>query len=227
MNATPPLSCFLLSAALLLLPVPLPAATGELFSLSHLQSGDALRILFYPDTNNSINGDYLIDPQGNIMLPFVGRASIRNRSDADFINFLNKSFVDHLRYPNAHVEPLIRISFLGGFLHPGLYYANPTVSLFDAMRQAGGPLREDGFSVMQWERGGQILKKDLTPFLESGQSLHGIGLKSGDQITATTTPKKYFWDAFNQDALPLLTFMVTSVTTAIAVYSTYRLLSQD
>ena len=188
-----------------------------------LGEGDAIRLSFFPDSAFFLNGIYPIDGEGNILLPILGKTNITKMDESDLVTFLNKVYVEHLRFPSAQVRPLIRIAFIGGFLRPGLFYADPSSSLWDALRLAGGPAREDGLAVMNWERKGEILKSGLGSGVESGRSLEELGFQSGDQIWVTARPKKYFWDKFNADVLPGLTFLVTSVTASLAIYNTYRL----
>jgi len=204
----------------------LKSAAHRSFSFAFLKKGDAIRIIVYPDSASFINGIYQIGPDNDIVLPLLGRTKIGGMTENEFVDFINKAFVDQMRYPNAQVQPLIRLSFLGGFHEPGLLYVNPTLSLWDAVRQTGGPLREDGFDRMKWERKGEIIAASLRPGLESGESLYELGFQSGDLIEVTPKPKQYFWDKMNSNVFPGMTFLVTSVTASIAVYSTFRLLSE-
>ncbi len=191
-----------------------------------LAEGDAIRITFFPDSAFFLNGIYPIDNQGNIFLPLFGRTNISSMNENEIVDFLNKAFINQLRYPSAQIRPLIRLSFVGGFHHPGLYYVDPSVSLWDAVKTTGGPMREDGLRLMNWERHGQIIDERLDFSIESGKSLQELGFKSGDEIWVTVHPKKYYWEKFNSEVLPGLTFLVTSVTASLAVYTTFRLLNK-
>jgi len=50
-----------------------------------LKPGDGVRITFY-NISDPITGDYFIQPDGNVQLPYIGLVSVANRSfDAIFV----------------------------------------------------------------------------------------------------------------------------------------------
>ncbi|MBD3243322.1 MAG: hypothetical protein GF331_22220 [Chitinivibrionales bacterium] len=193
---------------------------------SGFRPGDALRITVAPDTGSFLAGVYRIDPHGRVLLPIVGHVSVASHDEQSLATHLNELYVEHLRYPGVQVERLVRASLLGGFARPGLYYLHPDATVWDAIRAAGGPLREDGLSKMEWKRGHAILAQDLVLAAESGATLSQIGFRSGDRFTVTTRPKRNVWDVFRGDVMPTLTFVLTSLLTAATLYQTYRLLDE-
>ena len=90
--------------------------------------------------------------------------------------------MQYFRIPNIQVQGLIRISVLGGFNTPGLFYVDPNESLWNVLRRAGGTIEGDDLVRMTWERDNEVIKQNLITLLESGKSLKQLGFKSGDQI---------------------------------------------
>lgn len=201
-----------------------PAAKGlSGGTAGEFNPGDAVRISSAPDTAAIPNGIYHIDGDGCILLPIVGRTRISNLTEEQLVSMLKTSFVEQLRFPNVQARPLIRVSALGGFTKPGLYYIDPSNSLWDVVRIAGGTLREDGLRKLQWERDRKPVVKDLIPLLQSGGSLDKIGFRSGDQIWVTSRPKQRAWDVVRGDVIPLVSLLISTATTSITLYQFYKL----
>jgi hypothetical protein len=184
--------------------------------------GDAVRISVYPDTTLFINGLYHIDDNGFVLLPIVGRTRIDTLTERQFESFLDTAYLRFLRYPMVQVQPLIRLTLLGGFQKPGLYYLSPHASLWDALAVAGGPIREDGLKKIKWERQGKVLQTGLAPAVETGTSLVSFGFKSGDQLWVTHVPKRDGWDIFISDVLPVVSISISAITAVGTLYFAYQ-----
>ena len=184
--------------------------------------GDAVKITVFPDTSGFPNGIYNIDDNGFIDLPIIGMTKITNMTEKELVDSLNKKYATFLRYPNIQIRPLIRVSILGGVFKPGLYWVPAKASFWDVVHIAGGTTREDGIKKIRWERDRMIVKYDLVPFFESGQSLASMGFKSGDQLWVTHKPKNSFWDMFKSDVIPILTFLSTSIVTVLTLETLLR-----
>lgn len=177
-------------------------------------AGDGLRITVFPDTAHFLNGVYPIDLSGYISLPLLGRFQVSTMSKQKFSSFIQSTYAQYLRFPEIQVTPLIRVSVLGGFVRPGLYYIEPQRSLWDLIYMAGGPVHEKGLKKMRLERDKNVLSSDLISHYQSGQSLMSMGVKSGDQIWTPNDPTKTFWrDLLISDILPVATFMLSLYVT--------------
>jgi|GEM_PF-666481 protein involved in polysaccharide export with SLBB domain len=196
--------------------------SANTFEERPFMKGDAVRITVAPDTAHFINGVYHIDDNGRVFLPVVGSIKIDTMSEKELSAFLNAVYLHYLRYPSLQVQPLIRVSLLGGFQKPGLFYVNPSSSLWDVVALAGGPVREDGLKKLQWERGGMLRETALLGPVESGQSLATVGIKSGDQFWITHSPKRTGWEVFVADILPLVSISVSAVSTTASLYFVYQ-----
>jgi protein involved in polysaccharide export with SLBB domain len=186
------------------------------------KKGDAFRLIVSPDTAHFLNGIFQIDDNGEALLPIVGKLKVDNMSEKKLTAFLDSQYLSYLRYPDLRVQPLIRVAMLGGFLRPGMYYLSPTSSLWDALAQAGGPVREDGLKKIHWERGNVVLKETLLPDIEAGASLYKIGIRSGDQLWVTHVPKRDGWEIFQTNVLPILTMSISTAATVATLYFSYQ-----
>jgi protein involved in polysaccharide export with SLBB domain len=185
--------------------------------------GEAIRVYAYPDTGSFVNGFYPVDGQGRIYLPIIGKMYISDMTEQEFLDTLKKQYINYLRYPNLQVRHLIRISLLGGFQKPGLYYIDPDFSMWDAVYQTGGTTREDGLKRMRWERDRLMVAEDIIPYYQSGQSLSSIGFKSGDQLWTPVDAKKPWWEVVFRDAILSYIFPVVSTTASLYIsYMTYK-----
>jgi protein involved in polysaccharide export with SLBB domain len=182
-----------------------------------LRAGDAVRISVLADSAGILDGTYVVDGRGDVFLPIVGRMPVASRSPQELRRFLDSSFVKYLRYPSVRVQRMVRVSFLGGFHRPGLYYVDPDLSFWDALAQAGGTEREDGLTKLYWVRDDRVVKRDMIPDLASGRTLREIGFESGDEVRVTTKPKRGGWEVFRTDVLPVLALGVGTAATTLAI----------
>ncbi len=181
--------------------------------------GDAVRIVVYPDTN-FLNGVYPIDSKGEIILPMVGRVQVTDKTDTQLLEYLRSRYAEYLRYPLIAVKPMVRLSFLGGFARPGLYYVDPRATFWHAVSLAGGTEREDGIKKMRWERDRTTVSRDLVALYQSDKGIYEMGFQSGDQIWVTSRPKRHFWDVFRNDVIPVVGIAMSVVATAVTVNAT-------
>ncbi len=179
--------------------------------------GDGVYVNTFPDTNSFLNRVFPIDDRGYAEFPIVGKVNVSQMTTQEVVDFIKKTYQQYLFYPNVYVKPVVRISLLGGFARPGLYYVDLNSSLWDAVYQAGGTIREDGIYEMQWEREGDEKTSDITPIFERGVSLRAMGFRSGDQIWTPSPDARTFFDTI-RDILPLLSF----TTTIWVLYNTYQ-----
>jgi len=184
--------------------------------------GDGLKISVYPDSTNFANGTYLIDDDGYVDFPILGLVQVTDKSNEELIKMLKGAYINYMPYPNIQIRPLIRVSVLGGFPRPGLYWVDPRENIWNIVHYAGGTMREDGLEKLLWRRNNITISKNLIPHIESGASLQTIGFKSGDQIRVTQRPQRKFWDVFRSEVLPILSFTVSTVAAASTAYIAYE-----
>jgi len=201
-----------------------PAASNDEQSQAQfpIKKGDAFRISVFPDTVHFLNGTYHVDDNGKAFLPVAGPVKIDNLNEKNLTALLDTIYLPYLRYPTLRVEPLIRVSLLGGFRSPGLFYISPSASLWDALVLAGGPVREDGLKLIRWERDGAVIKKNLLPEIQTGMSLSTLGIRSGDQLWVTHEVRRDGWEIFQTDILPILEITVTAASAVATMFFSYE-----
>lgn len=187
----------------------------------HYFTGDAIRISLLPDSNSFLNDTFYLNSRGEVDLPIVGKVKIDTMSETEFSTFIAESFRDYLRFPTIQIRPMIRVSAQGGFSRPGLYWIEPDASLWRVVELIGGTQRDDGLSKIQWKRNGQQMSEDLCELIESGVSLNEIGFNSGDQLMVTQRPNLTGWEVFRNDVLPVLTVVLTAISTSATLYQLY------
>jgi protein involved in polysaccharide export with SLBB domain len=180
--------------------------------------GDVLRIRSFPDTGSYISGDYTILDSGCVVLPILGLIQVTHKSIEELTKQLSDSYAKFLSFPSLLVEPLITMSFIGGFLKPGIHLVNPLNPFSYALSTAGGTVRDDGLKQLRWERDGKVVKKNLTFEVQGAHSLWNLGFKSGDQICITQQTKR--------DMLLVTNFIVTTVLTTASIILTFQVLNK-
>ena len=180
--------------------------------------GDVLRIKVFPDTGSFISGNYVVLDSGFVLLPILGFVQVTNRSLTALTDHLTGGYAKYLAFPSIQIEPMIRLSLLGGFIRPGMYLVNPLHPFANALSAAGGTIQDDGLKQLRWERNGKVLATDLTQMVEARTSLWALGFKSQDQVCVTL--------ATSRDALPLASFIVSSIVAVTTLSLTLLVLIQ-
>ena len=202
---------------LLLIAAPIPAqGLSESQVNWKFQSGDAVSISTSPDTGFP-NGIYIINEYGCLDLPIAGLVNITKTQKDSFDLIIKDTYIGYIKGPYLKTNRLMRISMLGGFAKPGLYWIRPEATLWNAVYMAGGPVREDGIKKMQWERDGKFVKKGLASDFQSGKTLDQLGFESGDQISVTARQKLTGWEIFLRDVIPVLSLTITAVVAAASI----------
>lgn len=188
--------------------------TDDLF-----KPGNAIKISMFPDSTIMPNGIYPIDEKGFIDLPSIGLLNVNNMSEKQFVEICKKTYSGHLRYLEFRVRPMIRISCLGGFQQPGLYWINPKASLWEVIKTAGGPINDDAIKDMKLERDGSIVLKDLSKLFQAGNSIESNGIISGDQITVRKRERRSGAEVLTRIILPVVTSALSITMTSITIIS--------
>ena len=178
--------------------------------------GDGLWISTFPDTTSFLNQTFPIDDRGYVDFPLVGRINVVQMTEKQLVGFIRNNYKLYTRSPNVAIKPMLRISMIGGFIRPGLYYVDYGASIWNTVRLAGGPILEDGIAEMQWERNGKSMMDDLTPFLQRGVSLKKMGFKSGDIVWTPSPTAETTGDQILKYGLPII-----SITTSLVMMWLY------
>lgn len=156
-------------------------------SLTTFQPGDAVRIqiweLFEEEKRNlNLSRDYPINPEGYIIMPFLGEVKVKDLTAYELMQILEQRYSEYLKNPYVYVRPLIRVTMQGAFNRPGSYRTDPSSSLWDLVALAGGPRQDADLKRITVERGGKVVIRDVLNAFEKGHSLEDVGIESGDQM---------------------------------------------
>jgi protein involved in polysaccharide export with SLBB domain len=183
--------------------------------------GNAVEISVYPDTTSFLHGTFPIDGEGFIYLPIKGKVKIVDMSTAEFGAYLTKNFRQYIKTPDVLIRPLIRVSLLGGFNSPGMFYVHEDLTLWQLVQKAGGTAHENGLREMKWERDKKLLESNLISYIESGKSIKNLGFRTGDQLWTPTPGQPGVLERVST-VLPFITVAISAYT----LYLTYALISQ-
>ncbi len=160
-------------------------STANTFS-QVLKPGDGINLTFF-NIQEKIQGQYFIQDNGKIQLPYLGLINTVNKDFSSIRNEIIKKYSKIYRYPELNIQPLYRISVLGEVGKPGVYYASGFESLTDILAKAGGETNDadlDGIYIIRDNSKMEINVKDI---FEKGNSILDIGIRSGDKIYVPRT----------------------------------------
>jgi len=158
-------------------------------TLAVFKPGDAVRVQVFDlqmseygvhDLNLSAN--YPINPEGFIIMPLIGAVKVKGYTVYEVEKALQGRLSDELKNLYVYVRPLMRITLQGAFNKPGAYHVDPSSSVWDVVKMAGGPSGEADLAKMRIERGGKVVIPKVLEAFEKSISLEEVGIASGDQI---------------------------------------------
>ncbi len=143
-----------------------------------LRPGDAIRLKVWREPD--LSGDYMVDEGSLVTLPRLGRLSVAGLPIDTVKARVIRGYEEILSQivgSSVEVTALFRIHVVGAVRNPGLYSADPTMTVADALGLAGG--------VSASGRGNQvILVRDgrRSARLARGTRLVELSLRSGDEL---------------------------------------------
>lgn len=151
-----------------------------LFS-QQLSPGDGVKLTFY-NISQDFSGDYFVQTDWNVQLPYIGAVSVKNRNFKSVRAEIAKKYGAIYRNPEIIIQPLYKINVLGEVVRPGIYYVSGVEKLSDLLALAGGETRDANLNKIYLMREDQKVDINAKQILQNGQKLNDIGLHSGDQI---------------------------------------------
>jgi polysaccharide biosynthesis/export protein len=176
----------LMKNILIILLVALTILTTPKTWAQKLNPGDGVRITFL-DIKDNISGDYYIQPDGIISLPFIGEINTNNKEFPDIKNQIEFRYDSLYRDPHLTVHYLIRINVLGDVRNPGFYYITENEKFTALIALAGGTTADADLDNIYVVRGTQEIDLDIKSIIEEGGSVADFGLQSGDQVFVPRT----------------------------------------
>ncbi|MGQ9642951.1 MAG: polysaccharide biosynthesis/export family protein [Ignavibacterium sp.] len=177
-----------------------------------LNPGDGVRIIFYNISDN-ISGDYYIQQNGFLQLPFIGNIDTRNL-DFKFIKTQIVTKYDSLyKNPELTVQPLLRINILGEVRNPGYYYVTDVEKISGILALAGGVTGSAASREIYILRGEEEIELDVSELTAKGNTAADFGLRSGDRIFVPRS----FWADASQYAIIFSGIAVLSTVIALLI----------
>ncbi|MCU7495176.1 MAG: hypothetical protein HF314_04770 [Ignavibacteria bacterium] len=168
------------------------AALESLWAQS-LNPGDGVRLAFFNITDK-ISGDYFIQQDRLLQLPFIGTLKTENRSFESLKNEIITKYDSLYRKPEVSVRPLYRINVLGEVKTPGSYYSTGVEKISDLLALAGGETSDADLGDMYIIRNDREIKVDAARIIEEGDNKDDLNLTSGDRLYV---PRKWWVGARN------------------------------
>jgi protein involved in polysaccharide export with SLBB domain len=156
-----------------------------------LNPGDGVRISFL-DIKDIISGDYYVEPDGVISLPFIGAINTNDRDFKDVKSQIIFRYDSLYKSPKLTVHALFRINILGEVRNPGYYYVTEIEKFTGILALAGGTTGEADLGGVYIIRDSKEMDINVEDIIEQGGSAADFGLKSGDQIYV---PRTWWADA--------------------------------
>ncbi|MEO8233737.1 MAG: polysaccharide biosynthesis/export family protein [Ignavibacteriota bacterium] len=156
-----------------------------------LNPGDGVRMTFLNITDQ-ISGDYFIQQDGNIQLPFIGIVKTTNIDYKTFKQTIFNKYSELYKDPALTIQPLIRINIMGEVRTPGYYYVTDIEKMIGILALAGGvtgAAATDDIYIIRNEQEIQLKKSEV---IEKGNTAADLGLQSGDRIFI---PRSFWADA--------------------------------
>lgn len=157
-----------------------------------LNPGDGVRITFLNITDQ-ITGDYNIQQDGNIQLPFIGLIKTTNIDYKEFKKIIFEKYSELYKDPELTIQPLLKINILGEVRTPGYYYVTDIENMTGILALAGGVTGSAATGDIYIIRGNDEILLDAYELMEANKTADDIGLQSGDRIFI---PRSFWADAY-------------------------------
>ena len=170
-------SALVLALALLALPSGLTAQaarpTSEGFSRG---PGDVVRVRIWREP--TLDGDFQVDEAGRLTVPLLGTRLVTDVPWLELRDSLLTAYRRELKAPSVTLTPLRRVYVLGEVNRPGLYLADPTLSLAGIVALAGGASPIGDLGKLRVVRQGQTVVEHAAI---EGQLVQ-VDVRSEDQV---------------------------------------------
>lgn len=153
------------------------AGTAPLITESFMiYPGDLVRVRIWREP--SLDGDFQVDEAGRLTLPLLGTRVVTGVRWLDLRDSLLSGYRRELKAPSVTLTPLRRVYVLGEVNRPGVYLADPTLSLAGIVALAGGASPLGDLGKLRVVRQGQTIVRRAA--IE--EQLIQAGVRSEDQV---------------------------------------------
>lgn len=176
-----------------------------------LVPGDGVRLIFL-DITDEISGDYYVQPDGKLQLPFIGIISTSNKEFTQLKNEIYSKYDSLYKKPELTILSLFKINILGEVFRPGLYYVTQEERLTSILALAGGITGSADLDDIYIIRNDQEVLLDVENIMQEGDTAIDFGLQSGDQIYV---PRSFWADPAR------FTWIFTAIATIVTVVAIF------
>jgi polysaccharide biosynthesis/export protein len=173
--------------------------------------GDGVRVTFY-NISDLISGDYYVQTDGNIQLPYIGLIETGDRDFESVRTEIIAKYKSLYKNPEITVQPLYKIRILGEIRKPGIYYVTGVEKLSDVLALAGGETENANLNKIYFIQNDTKINVNAKEMFEKGRKISDIGLKSGDQIYI---PRK--WLSLRKASVILTAVAVTATVVSLVI----------
>lgn len=173
--------------------------------------GDGVRVTFY-NISDQISGDYYVQTDGNIQLPYIGLIKTSDRNFETVRAEIISKYESLYKNPEITVQPLYKIRILGEIRKPGIYYVTGVEKLSDVLALAGGETENANLNKIYFIQNDTKININAKEMFEKGRKISDIGLKSGDQIYI---PRK--WLSLRKASVILTAVAVTATVVSLVL----------
>lgn len=156
-----------------------------------LNPGDGIRLILY-NVTDKISGDYFIQLDGTLQLPYIGTIYTNDKNYPVIKNEIIGKCDSLYRNPELSIQPLFKINIIGEVKQPGFYYVTDIEKLSGIFALAGGVTGDADIDNVFIIRDSLEIELDARKMIESGDTMGDIGLISGDRIYV---PRTWWADA--------------------------------
>ncbi len=139
-----------------------------------LGPGDVVRVKIWRE--KALDGEFQVDETGRLTLPLLGTQRVTGIPWAQLHDSLLAAYRKELKAPAVTLIPLRRVYVLGEVTKPGLYLADPTLSLTGIVALAGGANPQGDLRKVRLVRDGKVVAN------ESSLGGDQTTVRSGDQV---------------------------------------------
>ncbi len=143
-----------------------------------LNPGDGVRIIFLNITD-IISGDYHIQVDGNLQLPFLGLLNTTNLEFPQIKKTIMQRYDSLYRNPELTVQPLFRINILGEVRTPGYYYVTDVEKMTGILALAGGVTGSAATDEIYIIRDNEEINLNVSEIVEKGNTAGRPRIKIG------------------------------------------------
>lgn len=180
-------------------------------SAQKINPGDGVRISY--NIGDVITGDYYIQPNGLLNLPYIGIVNTQNKDFKEIKSEVESRYTSLYKNPDLSVNALFRINILGEVRNPGFYYVSDYEKFTAILSFAGGTTEEADLGDIVLIRDYEAVEIDVETIIQEGSKVSDFGLQSGDQIYV---PRK--WWADNSGVVTVIISIAALALTTYAVF---------